>query len=234
VAAVHLVGVAARPLDALWLLRFYPFRVADVMVPLVFWLALPQALYSEARSLRSAGLAIRTLAPIVLVAAVLAQVGFEAQREFRRRFLRGTAFTVSAWRQTPSDPFREASEWIRDHTPADSIIATFPCRANFWLEAERPVVVAFKLAPANARIREWYERLTAMNRDLPFEERGLDACRELDRNYRALTLAQLRRIRSSYGADFYLVEAERPDLARALRYSNGALSLYDLEAIDSG
>jgi len=232
-AVLWLAGIAAGTTGALGFLKFYPFRVADVAVPLFFWLAVPQAVFERARSLGPGTLARRTVVPAILATAVLGVVAFEAQREFRRDFVRGVTDTLSAWKETPCDPFREASEWIRDHTPAGSIIATFPCRKTFWVEAERAMVVNFKSTPVNAEILEWYERLIAMNRGLPFEKRGFRACKELARNYKALPPVQLRRLRAEYGADFYLVEGDRPDLAEALLYANEELSLYDLGMVES-
>jgi hypothetical protein len=216
-------GLIARRCGWLWFLKAYPFRVADVMAPLLFWLVLPGFGAAVVNGLlKRFDLPVRRKAwlTIGLVCAIaLAIPEIHALGRFARIWSEHARSSGDAW--------GDMTHWIRDHTPRSAIFIAPPWEDAFWLEAERAEVVNFKHAPNNDRIQEWYTRLVAVN-GAPFRSVGFRALNELRQHYAALDRRQLENIRNAYGADYYLTTSQRPDLSPAPAHCNGAYFLYDL------
>jgi len=128
--------------------------------------------------------------------------------------------------------FEEAAEWIRNNTGRNDIFLASPCEGQFWITAERAMIVSFKSAPTYHE--EWYTRMKQLNMGKDFSDVGSGICTELKENYPKLTLIQLSSIKDRYGAQYYLVDREREDLSNYLIYSNRAYYLYDLRTSEIG
>lgn len=221
-------GLIARKLDFLWYLKTYPFRVADVLIPLFFDLALPGLVVrvvSRASSGRPSARAVLVLkrAGIGILLAVSALFLLHGRADLRR-FARAW---VEYARQTES-PYHEMAQWIRSNTPKSATIITGAWDADFWIEAERAELVNFKRNPHNALAIEWYRRYSALNGG-PFQTTGFETKREMEAHFPWLSREQLDVIRARYGGDYYLTTAARSDLRRPLVHENGSYYLYDLE-----
>ncbi len=234
-------GLVARWAGVVWFLKYYPFRLADVLVPLLFWLTtfgylvrvvatgpirFPIALFRNWRLLRSRWPAAALL---VTLAVGLYQVH---EVYWIRRWELSTVHRQ--WRQFLAGekrPYAGMTGWIQGNTSKTALFLIPPCEYTFWIEAERPEVVDFKHSPHNAKVIDWYQRIKALNGGREFKERGFDACRELRRNYPRLTIPQLRTIRQDYGADYYLTDTERQDLAGYLVHANKQYFLYELRPL---
>jgi hypothetical protein len=105
-------------------------------------------------------------------------------------------------------------------------VIAHPCLGQFWINAERPMVVNFKIAHSNQKLAEWYRRLVELNGGREFQEVGFEICEELDDHFSNLDLARLQEIGRKYEAEFYLVRSERVDLAPFLVHDNQDYYLY--------
>lgn len=231
-AALYLGGIAARRLELFGVLKFYPFRTGDVLLPLAFWLSVPRALAAAWRARgpqrvarRAPGIAAAVVAALLLYAQsdrcadFLARLGRQGRGIWHGELAHGGELGSTA-------------RWIRAHSARDSVFATHPCRFEFWLAAERATVVSFASAPANARFLEWYARMVALNGGRDFTQRGFSVCEEIADHFAALSAERLRSLRARYGASFYLVESERPDLARALVFRDERAFVYALSRLE--
>jgi hypothetical protein len=233
VVAIFLAGLLSRGVGWFWPLKFYPFRVGDVLIPLFFWILVPEILLRSStwaacfRGARVRGMA--TLAALVLLSGAMGWkvLGATGDAYAHANYLRST---WQEHRRAQTSPFSEMARWIRDNLPQDAVVAVFPCESSFWLEAERAMVVTFKWTPHDARFSEWYRRMVDLNGGKPFEDRGLEVCsgQSFKENFESLSADSLRHIEQSYGANFYLTDRERPEVDEAEVHAQSALFLYRL------
>ncbi|MFH5805840.1 DUF6798 domain-containing protein [Alienimonas sp. DA493] len=156
---------AAYPYLRAFLLKFYPFRLADVLVPL-------------AASLALAGCAIRgaTTPPRIVAAAGLG-VGLFALGLWIPFYDRNPAGLSDA----DAAAWRSMCGWIDENLPADAIVVTPTRNHAFKWYARRAEYVCFKDCPQDpAGIHEWNRRLRLV-RDWARLRWGDDATPGFDR-----------------------------------------------------
>ena len=130
-----------------FLLKFYPFRLADVLVPLAASLALAGCAWRVRSRARRAGLAAAVTA--ALAAAALLTPFYD------RNPAGLSPRQARAWRQ--------ACGWIDRNLPADAVVVTPTGNHAFKWHARRAEYVAFKDCPQDpAGILEWNRRLTRL------------------------------------------------------------------------
>ena len=226
-------GLAARRMEAFWFLKNYPFRVADVLVALLFWMTVPmlavwisewiskQVIFSRwpARFLVLAWSALLAASAMVVVVKSLPL----AEQNFAV-----FAGSWSRWLRHDESPWREATQWIRLRTPASAVIIAPPWEGAFWIEAERAELVNFKRAPHSRAILEWQRRMIDLNGG-PFHSRGFGALDELQEHYPQLDAAKVEALGRSYGADYFLTMRPLSEMAGGLVYQNGSYFLYQLK-----
>ncbi len=243
VAGVFAVGLVARKVDAFWFLKYYPFRVADGMYPMFFWLGAALLLQRFARRIDRWGAAgIVVMAALfvppavrwvnngpledpahkdhatvasVLVHPSLRGLGSEARARLLewRHLVRG---------QARADERRMAA-WIRENTTPDAVFIIPPRAYSFPLEARRIEFISFKTFTID-KIRDWRDRFEALNGG-PFRTRGREIVAELSEHYDALTPGRVDAIRRHYRVDYILTEAGGLG-ALPLMHSEGRLRLY--------
>jgi hypothetical protein len=212
-AALFLGGCLAYLMGALSVLRFYPFRVGDTLLPLFFWLLLP-VLLQRAASALGAARGTRAFTPW-LATGLLAAV-FLAYTPQLVAGPRQAVKTLRSWRHHLSgagDPFARTAGWIRGHVEADALFLSPPCQDDFWIEAERATVVQMKLAPSNELATEWFLRLLDVNGGRAIEAVSHGVCPEITANYRRLSRPHVEQLAVRYGATHYLVDRERPEFS---------------------
>jgi hypothetical protein len=188
------IGLAAplAPDLAASVLRYYWFRMSDVMVPL----------------------------GVALIAAALVRNWQFAWHQMHAAALAGAILVVSfclghtVWRraQDPRPPadsnianlpaWRELCEWIAEHTPQDAVFLTPRLDQTFHWYAGRAEVVSRKDIPQDARgIVEWWRRNLAIYAVSPSDESSWhDSLAELGSN-RLIELGQ------EFGADYVITSA---------------------------
>jgi hypothetical protein len=243
VGGVFAVGLVARKVDAFWFLKYYPFRVADGMYPMFFWLGAALLLQRFARRIGGWG-----GAGIVVVAALFVppalrwvnngpledpahRVRVSAASVLAHPSLRGLGSEARArlleWRsllrgQARAEERRMAA-WIRENTPPDAVFIIPPRAYPFPLEARRIEFISFKTFTID-KIRDWRDRFEALNGG-PFHTRGREIVTELSEHYDAFTPERVAAIRRRYRVDYILIEADGLG-ALPLMHSEGRLRLY--------
>jgi len=147
------------------------------------------------------------------------------------KLFKHTAYFGVDWKKAlkdyPENDFSQLAGWVKTNTALDSVFVAPPWEYRFALSAERSQVVCYKYEIMDVSIQEWMRRLADLNGGKALQyKQGLSALRE---NYSRLTPAQLEAIKLKYGARYYLVPKERPDLPFRLVYSNSLYFLYDLD-----
>ncbi len=222
--ALYAAGWLAGKLQAPTLLVYYPFRLGDVLVPLLFWMLVPAtaaAVLAEARGQWHRDRVVVALASVGLAMAV----GMLASRG--PAGLRRVKATADAWPMR-THPLDEAAAWIRAHTGPDETFVAPPCEFDFWVRARRPVVVNYKAVPHGPRALQWYERLRAVGGGEEIEATGFAVCKPVDRGAGNLDRAALAALSERYAARWYLVRGSRPDLADLERFRGGRHAVYDI------
>jgi len=211
---------AAEPRLAARLLRFYWFRLSDVMLPL--GTALAWAGYGVWLA-RRPGVSGRHL---LLAGAVLATFHLGGTALANAGLLR------SASRSSSALAWRDACQWIRVHTPQQARFLTPRLESTFKWHAERCEVVTWKDIPQDAAgIVEWWDRLQALH------AQGQPGTR----SYRwrgSLTEhgpQRLRELGSRYNAEYVLTRSH-PPLELPVEYRNAWYTVYRLgrAAVEQG
>lgn len=204
-----------------WFLIYYPFRLADALIPLFFALSAVLFLRKTVPGKRERHL---TLAVVVLVGA------FFWQWRFPIRPVEKLIKSGSSWYRFlalgEGDEFAKTAAWVKENTSKEALFVAPPWLAQFWLTAERPMVVCSKHVPHNHRIRDWRERMVRLLGERHLAEHS-DQVGRL--HFESLSLSQLQSMQKDYGSRFYLTTRERPEFARAEVYQGHGFSIYDLD-----
>jgi hypothetical protein len=235
------VGLVARAAEAYGVLRYYPFRVADSMLPLMFWVGVT-LLFQHWYAARPR--VWRLLAvPIVIGLAnwLIDRTETTPQYDGARGFVtamsrtepRMTAYHVRthavAWAgrfRGERDAMSRLEEWARSSTEADAVFITPPWEIDWHINAERATWASFKVITAGPSVLEWKSRLEGVHGE-PFEGVGFELLRELRQSYPALTLERVRKMASQGRADYLVALNEVPGLPMVHR--EGPYRVYRLE-----
>lgn len=157
--ALDLLSFTSRELASSWL-KYYWFRLADVMVPVAAAITLVIAVWESRTthsSLRQAGILLLLLAPPLLLLPGLHE-GIRAPR----------ARAVTLW-DDPSRPLEarirryqewlDVCRWVRENTPEDALFLTPWSQQSFKWFAHRAEVFNWKDMPQDpAHLLRWQER----------------------------------------------------------------------------
>lgn len=189
------------------LLKFYPFRLFDIMLPISVALQLSLGMMSMKWPLNFSR---RALLGGVMVLVIL---GVMAGGEWRRRQLvKPTVFDAPEW--------IEVCHWLRDHSPTGALVQTPIHNKNFKWYAGRAEYVTYKDVPQDNRgLVEW-------NRRMLFLEKWY-------REHRADGLysnEDLRSLRVETGITHILTDRLGP-FELAPSFTNGQFRVYDLNEL---
>ena len=215
---------------SLWsLLKFYPARVADTLLPLFTLLILAQFAYHRCGIyLRSLPGWERTLGSRISIVVVVVWL-FWATVLFTPRVPTAIALATNP---LPDDPL---VSWVHEYTEPDDVLAVHPCLAPAYQYLQRAQVVSFKSAPvAPVQFSRWYERLNALADGASLTSTGFAVCEEVTPHFRQLDTAALLVLRAGYNADYYLIDATRDDLEPYVISRLANWTLVDLAALEAG
>lgn len=213
------LGILARFFEFYFFLSLYPFRVADLLLPLFLCLFLVEKLavvinqYQSHTSFKKSLLAIKvflSMLPILFVFHNWSHYGLKN-------------YQVSN--------FDKMTQWIEKNSELNEIFLVNPCKAEFWLKSQRAMLVNFKLTPTDNRFSGWYQRIVDSNGGKSFTGVGFRLCEEIKFNFESLTIQQLTMMQRKYNVRYYLLETERQDLVNSLIISKRNYYLYDLKAL---
>jgi hypothetical protein len=210
---------------ALGLLRFYWFRLADVVVPFALAVAATAVLADDAACAAvAAGRTgwLRAAVAVALVADVAAQ---SAHWPLPGR----TGLQPRADSQVVAAEWRDVCEWVCDHVPAGSRFLTPRGAASFTWRTGLPEVVSWKNSPQDARsLIEWRRRFVdCFSRD--------GSLTMVERSPAAFGAERLRDVAARYAADHAIVPTDLPcaePLPFERLYANAAYAVYRLPPAD--
>lgn len=209
-------GLLIAPFDreGRWL-QYYPFRFADVMVPLITYLLL-------ARSLQPAtpGPRFRRVTALTMTLLVMALLpAFFRQVRLLREYP-GPAQQVSA-------EWRDMTGWIRNTTPPGALFITPPRTSTTfpWL-ARRRMLGTFKQTTLSGGLPEWQRRMSALaGWSGPWPTNGWAAAYAIEERYLHLDTAQVQTLMKRYQASYFLTHRIHT-LDLPLAYTNTEFALY--------
>ncbi len=210
------IGFAAAiwPEQVDWLLRYYWFRTADVLLPLGLGLALTMVVVRKLRQQRPAGIVWLTMG-IFAVGGHLGTVLHErlalpippADRKMRN---------FSDWRQT--------CVWVAARTPRDAVFLTPRLASTFRWYTHRAEVVSWKDIPQDAvGIVEWWRRLCDVHHRV---KRGPLVCWRSSLS--EAPPEELVRLAKEYDAQYLITEALPPLPFELVSPPNDSYAVYRL------
>lgn len=205
-------------------LQYYPFRLADVLLPFATCLLLSKVL-QQSFSGKQQKIAVFLTILVLSLVFITRTLSFVNQ--------------VAALPQFPGDTHEvdakqeELYQWIRNNTSADARIISPPVEMiSFTWLAERATIAKFKFLPqTKAGILAWVERLSDLaggNSDWArvsrTEDRREEIQDQLTEGYNRLTAAQVLALMERYDAPYFVtIRKHRLDLPVVYRNSDYVL-----------
>lgn len=208
------------------LLRYYWFRLADVMVPAGIALHAAVALAAAPRFGRESRSFWLRFASWGLV---LAGLVFAAHGDYAAwNLFENVPRSDKAGKVLNHDDWRDVCHWMAENSPQGTVAITPRMAQTFTWYAGRGQVVSWKDLPQDAAaVVGWWHRLEDVyaTPHPEFQHRWRESLAEVSPR-------RLRELGRKYGATYLLVEADPPlDLPRL--YANGSYAVYSLHENES-
>lgn len=217
-AVIFILGLIIYYTGQYHLLKYYPFRFPDVIVPFTAYILFLQGADKFFLLKHKA---------ISVIIAVL--VTGSAGLLFIYQTLNIINNPEPIVLQEESESGKELYSWIKNNTPEDAVFVIYPGIDNFNITADRAQFATFKHIPQSEKdVMEWYNRLKILNNGKDFYNGRISFnLSGFNNNYYSLTDSQLTEIGEKYGLDYYVGLHERTgDLPEV--YNNGKWGVYTL------
>lgn len=183
------------------LLRYYWFRLADVVVPLSLAISAAAVLADDAACRR-----LCPAPPPVVRGLVGLLLMVDLANESRHWPLPGRENIPRSEAKVEARAWADICGWVREHVAAGTCAVTPRGAASFIWRTGLPEVVAWKNSPQDAAsLVEWRRRITDC-----FSVDG--TLRDLERSTAALGAGRLREVAHRYGARIAIVPLDSPGL----------------------
>ena len=202
--------------EAAGLMRYYWFRMADVLVPLGVALETVRGLALLERQ-RSAWAPWCLLVAMLLAAVHLGMVVVERQRNLWPPADKGI-INLAAW--------RDICAWVATNTPPDALFMTPRNTQSFHWYAGRAEVVGYKDIPQDAAsIVEWWQRISDL-----YRQRVAGADTDAYASLAELGRIRLETLGRKYHADYVITSVEPPLALERVSPRNPSYVVYRLPA----
>lgn len=212
-----ILGLIARFFDLFSLLQLYPFRVADLLLPLAFSLIaaelIIQFLFIQSTKYITQKKYILFISILISITPLLLLMKHASYYGLKTHKVQ---------------EFDRMAAWIKSNVLEDEIILANPCQGDFWIKTERAMVVNIKITPQGVLFNEWYTRMKNLNDNIDFVNKGFQICKEIQSNFNQLNIEKLNKLKNLYGVTYFLSGIERIDLDAYMLYSTGKYHLYKL------
>jgi hypothetical protein len=204
------------------ILRYYWFRLADVMVPVGIGLGTVVRLAGESPKSKVQSPKFQWgVAGWVVACAVV--VGFANGEYAAWGLFQNVPRADKSGKVLSHDDWREVCQWMAENTPEGSLAITPRMAQTFTWYSGRGEVVSWKDLPQDAlAVDRWWHRLEDIYA-MPhpdYQGRWHESLTEVSAD-------RLRELGAKYGADYLLVEAE-PSISLPNIYRNGSYAIYRL------
>jgi hypothetical protein len=204
------------------ILRYYWFRLADVMLPVGIAMSVVTGLVTQEPK-SNPGVPRQNPKFIAWLAVCAALFAYAHDDYAAWNFFRNIPRGDKSGKVLDHDDWREICQWTATKTPADALAITPRMAQTFTWYAGRGQVVSWKDLPQDAvAVVRWWERLEDIygTPHPEFQRRWRESLNELPPK-------RLRELGRRYGAGYLLVEAEPPlDLPEL--YRNKSYAVYRL------
>ena len=227
-----LMGVIVSPFDQQGkILQYYPFRVGDVMFPLITSFLLVSALEKCGKGIAKKIFFFLGIAVLTVTCVIQGQDFYETSIELKN-------FPSEA--QSVNPQWKEMCYWIRDNTPIDSLFISHPVEGvSFSWLSERGTIAKYKLMPPSSLpVLEWYQRLDDLSGEInPWETQGKrnldkdDFATAMSEGYNRLTTKQVDDLMAKYEAN-YIVTSPQHQINLPMIHQNSRYVLYQARRID--
>ncbi|MCB1036086.1 MAG: NTP transferase domain-containing protein [Acidobacteria bacterium] len=223
--APFVLGLAVSPFPfASKVLQYYPFRVADTLVPLLGLLIIVPAFFRYVLP-RAARLPVAGVLVVLITLGVTGQFLHDLDRlgEYPRGGYWGSTHKTKE--------LYAICDWVQENTPRGSRMIVSPRINVIPYLCERPVVVTFRDVPSSAvDLEEWYQRLIDFNAGEVPNKQGYAAANEIDRTFNRMTERQYLELGKEYDGRYLLVY-RRPNLALPRVYAHDRWAVYLLDPV---
>ncbi len=239
-----LSGIIARYYDVYIYLKYYPFRVADGLIPLFFWMYIVLLLQKFSYMFPKKSYLVIILVPLIITSSIYLIDWCEEKPIYReitaKTLLKKTEPLQTAYqakqmlikwdshlKSKNTDYFHEMATWINENTSPDARFIVPPWEYSFHLIAKRAQIVDYKIVPVGPKLLLWKEIMEHLNRG-KFNMTGKGwMLRELKKNYPQLTIEDLLEIKTKYDAE-YIVTLKECNLDLPKLHENNKYVLYKL------
>jgi hypothetical protein len=217
-----MVGLGLFALGKIPALRYYWFRLPDVLLPLTVSIVVAVMMGDLMSGKGRLGKLIER--PGVRRALV----GFIFLLVFLAPFSHRIGHTrEESGDKASANQILPMLNWIRGHTPQGAVFLIDPTLDKFYVYAQRAQFVSFKHAPYQqpADVLEWYRRILLCNGGRRPQKSSFRVYPELRANYNHLSGEAIRAIAEQYKLDYYLSK-DRRDLPFERVHSEDGYTLY--------
>ena len=237
-----LMGIIARKFEFYQFTQYYPFRVADGLLPLNLWIGFALMIQTVFANLKYKKILAFSLIPIIMMTCnYLIDIGEPIQKyKTFKKLLKHTEPRETPYRikdtlerlynkfiEKKFDGFEDMANWIKSNTPRDSIFITPPIEYSFALIAQRAQIVTYKCVPVSKKILLWRQRMEDVNGGKFIQEEKGWMYKELEKNYPKLEEHKIRAMKKKYGAD-YIMTTNNGYKGFEIVYRNKIYTLYKI------
>ena len=213
------MGIIAGKLELYQFTKYYPFRVADGLLPMNLWIGFSLMIQSLFKGVKYQKTVSFSLIPFIMITSNYLIDISEPQRRYSTfiKLLKHTEPRETPYRTKDTlerlynkfmekkfDGFEDMADWINSNTPQDSIFITPPIEYEFALKAQRAQVVTYKCVPPGKKIFLWKQRMEDLNGGKFIQEGKGWMYMELKKNYPKLEEHEIRAMKNKYGADYIM------------------------------